>query len=200
MGGSRRQGGSGVCVGQCPLSSGTWLEALRPVRGKLTAPLAMIFQEKSRSETEHALATNILVDYASDDPDRLAELLMVSDPKAYLSLFPVAERRAEQILPRVPSRACQESDVLLERSAAQSIVDKTRRRPREPDRVGTGDTRRAFRFLSDHAAGRVPHDRRGSPQIGIPPRTVPPLCRWAAWCEWRRSGPEMDETGGSLQV
>ena len=78
---------------------GPWLEALRPVRGKLTAPLATIFQDKSRSETEHTLATNILADYASDDPDRLAELLMVSDPKAYLSLFPVAEKRAEQVLP-----------------------------------------------------------------------------------------------------
>jgi hypothetical protein len=47
----------------------------------------------------HTLATDILTDYAGDDPDRLAELLMVSDPKAYVSLFPVAEKRAEQILP-----------------------------------------------------------------------------------------------------
>ena len=47
---------------------GPWLEALRPVRGKLTAPLATIFRDKSRPETEHALATNILTDYASDDP------------------------------------------------------------------------------------------------------------------------------------
>ena len=78
---------------------GPWIEALRPVRGKLTAPLATIFQDKTRPETEHTLATNILADYASDDPDRLAELLMVADPKAYLSLFPVAEKRAEQVLP-----------------------------------------------------------------------------------------------------
>ncbi len=73
---------------------GPWIEALRPVRAKLTAPLATIFQEKERPETEHTLATNILTDYASDDPGRLAELLMVSDPKAYLSLFPVAEKKA----------------------------------------------------------------------------------------------------------
>jgi serine/threonine protein kinase len=78
---------------------GTWLEALRPVRGNLTAPLATIFQDKSRSETIHSLATDILTDYASDDPDRLAELLMVSDPKAYLSLFPLAEKKTEQVLP-----------------------------------------------------------------------------------------------------
>ena len=76
-----------------------WIEALRPVRGKLTAPLATIFRDRNCSESERAQATDILTDYASEDPDRLAELLMVSDPKAYLSLFPVAEKRAEQILP-----------------------------------------------------------------------------------------------------
>ena len=78
---------------------GSWIEAMRPVRSKLLAPLATIFKEKERPESEHKLATNILTDYASDDPDRLAELLMVSDPKAFLSLFPVAEKRAEQIFP-----------------------------------------------------------------------------------------------------
>ena len=45
------------------------------------------------------MATDILTDYASDDPDRLAELLMVSESKAFLSLFPVAEKRAERVLP-----------------------------------------------------------------------------------------------------
>ena len=65
---------------------------------------------------------------------------MMSDPKAYPSLFPVVERQSEKTLPLVPSRACQESNLLLERFAAQSIVDETRRRPREPDRVSTGDT------------------------------------------------------------
>jgi serine/threonine protein kinase/formylglycine-generating enzyme required for sulfatase activity len=81
-----------------PVFLGSWLDALRPVRGKLSPPLVAIFQDKGRTETEHALATNILADYASDDPARLAELLMVSDPKAYRSLFPVAEKRAEQVL------------------------------------------------------------------------------------------------------
>ena len=56
---------------------------------------ATIFRDNERPETEHALATNILADYASDDPDRLSGLLMVADPKAYLSLFPVALKRAQ---------------------------------------------------------------------------------------------------------
>jgi tetratricopeptide (TPR) repeat protein len=78
---------------------GYWMDVLRPVRTKLLAPLATIFTDKKRPESEHALATNILADYASNDPDRLAELLMVSDPKAYASLFPIAAKRAEQVLP-----------------------------------------------------------------------------------------------------
>jgi formylglycine-generating enzyme required for sulfatase activity/tetratricopeptide (TPR) repeat protein len=77
---------------------GPWLEALRPVRGKLTTPIDSIFRDK-RPDSEHTQATNILTDYARDDPDRLAELLTVSDAKAYLSLFPVAETWAEQVLP-----------------------------------------------------------------------------------------------------
>jgi eukaryotic-like serine/threonine-protein kinase len=77
---------------------GPWLDALRPVRGKLAGPLVSIFRDK-HTESEHNQATNILTDYASDDPDRLAELLMVSDPKAYLRLFPIAEKRVDQILP-----------------------------------------------------------------------------------------------------
>jgi tetratricopeptide (TPR) repeat protein len=82
-----------------PVYLGSWLDALRPVRGKLTSPVATIFLDKRRLATEHALATNILADYADDDPDRLAELLMVSDHTAFLSLFPVAEKEAEQVLP-----------------------------------------------------------------------------------------------------
>ena len=78
---------------------GPWIEALRPVRSKLTAPLATVFQDKERPESEHKLATNILANYASDDPDRLAELLMVADKKAFVSLFQVAEKRATQVLP-----------------------------------------------------------------------------------------------------
>jgi hypothetical protein len=82
-----------------PVFLGSWVDLLRPVRRSLTGPLATLFQEMSHPETEHTLATNILADYARDDPDRLAELLMVSDPKAFLSLFPIVAKRAEQTLP-----------------------------------------------------------------------------------------------------
>ena len=81
-----------------PFFSGPWLDALRPVRTKLTSPLACIFREKNRPESEHALATNILTDYASDDPNLIANLLMDADPKAYASFFPLAQRHETKTL------------------------------------------------------------------------------------------------------
>jgi eukaryotic-like serine/threonine-protein kinase len=76
-----------------------WLDALRPVRTKLNAPLANIFREKSRPESERALATSILTDYASDDTTLIANLLMDADPKAYAAIFPIAQRHQATTLP-----------------------------------------------------------------------------------------------------
>jgi formylglycine-generating enzyme required for sulfatase activity len=77
----------------------TLIETLRPIRQRLLNPLASIFRDKGRSESERNFATTLLADYAKDDPSLLAELLMDSDPKAYASLFPVAERQAAGALP-----------------------------------------------------------------------------------------------------
>jgi serine/threonine protein kinase/tetratricopeptide (TPR) repeat protein len=82
-----------------PVFLGQWLDALRPVRAKLIAPLAAVFRDGTRPETEHNIATNTLADFAADDPTTLADLLMDADPKAYLTLFPVAQRLAEEVLP-----------------------------------------------------------------------------------------------------
>jgi serine/threonine protein kinase/formylglycine-generating enzyme required for sulfatase activity len=76
-----------------------WTDALRPVRGKLTRPIAAIFRDKSRTETVRYLATDILTDYASDDPNLLAELLVVADHTAYNRLFSVAELKSEAVSP-----------------------------------------------------------------------------------------------------
>jgi serine/threonine protein kinase len=82
-----------------PVFLGSWLDAFRPVRSKLNPPLAAIFREESRPETEHALATSILADYAKDDPNLIADLVMDADPKAYALLFPVAQRQEAKTLP-----------------------------------------------------------------------------------------------------
>ena len=69
------------------------------MRTRLTTPLAAIFQDKGRPESEHALATDILADYASDDSDLIANLLMDSDPKAYAAFFPIVQQQEAETLP-----------------------------------------------------------------------------------------------------
>jgi formylglycine-generating enzyme required for sulfatase activity len=76
------------------------IETLRPIRKHLLTPLASIFRNPGRSESERTFATTLLADYAADNPDLLAELLMDADPKAFVKLFPVAERQAVKALPR----------------------------------------------------------------------------------------------------
>ena len=86
-------------VGVNPIHLGSWLGALHAVKENLTDSLAAIFREKTRPETEHALATNILVEYGRDNPQLLSELIMVADPGAYKSLLAEAEPRATSYVP-----------------------------------------------------------------------------------------------------
>jgi len=89
---------SDALVGVNPVSLGAWTDLLRPVRKALTPRLAAIFRDAQRPESERSLATNLLFDYASDDPDLVAGLLMVADPKAYSILFPIAQRQSPQFV------------------------------------------------------------------------------------------------------
>jgi hypothetical protein len=66
---------------------GDWLEALRPLRDKLTPPLASILRDPRSPEVERMQATNVLADYAGDDPDLLADLLLDSDARPFSVLF-----------------------------------------------------------------------------------------------------------------
>jgi formylglycine-generating enzyme required for sulfatase activity len=79
-----------------PIYLESWLGALQPMRQELTNPLAAIFRDRTRPETDHILATNILADYAREDPDALGDVLMDADPKAFNTLFPVAEQQREK--------------------------------------------------------------------------------------------------------
>jgi hypothetical protein len=94
--GSRWAGSGGKVAGALvtvnSLVLGPWLEALSPVRDKLTGPMAAIFQDRERPETARSLATDILAVYVADNPDLLAELLLAAEPNAYRTLFPIAER------------------------------------------------------------------------------------------------------------
>src|SRR5262249_5052789 len=74
----------------------TWMGSLRPVRLKLLAPLATIFRDAKRRETERSLATDILADYAADQPDLLADLLLDADDKQFAQFYPKMEVYGER--------------------------------------------------------------------------------------------------------
>lgn len=75
-----------------------WMESLRPVSGQLQHPLAGIFRDVKRRETERSLATDILADYAANQPQVLADLLMDADERQFLVLYPKVKSQAKQVL------------------------------------------------------------------------------------------------------
>ena len=76
-----------------------WIESIRPVRAKLLTPLAAIFREARRRDAERSLATDILADYAADQPSILADLLMDADEKQFAVIYPKFKEKSELGLP-----------------------------------------------------------------------------------------------------
>jgi formylglycine-generating enzyme required for sulfatase activity len=74
---------------------GAWMDCLRPVRTQLLAPLAVVFRDVHRRETERSLASDILADYAADQSQLLADLLMDADEKPFAVLYPKLKDRGE---------------------------------------------------------------------------------------------------------
>ncbi len=75
------------------------MEMLRPIRERLLAPLSTVFRDPKRPETERSFATNILADYAGDNPGALVDVLLDAEPKPFGILYPVAERLSRDTLP-----------------------------------------------------------------------------------------------------
>jgi serine/threonine protein kinase/formylglycine-generating enzyme required for sulfatase activity len=76
-----------------------WLESLRPVRDHLQEPLREIFRDGKRREAVRSLATDILAEYAADQPQELAKLLLDAELNQFLVLFPKLRLSAERGLP-----------------------------------------------------------------------------------------------------
>jgi formylglycine-generating enzyme required for sulfatase activity len=106
---------------------GSWLEALRPVRGKLTTPLAQTFRDTQRPEDIRSKATDILAEYTQDGPGLLAQLLMDADPKSFVRLFPMAERQADRTVPVFQA-------VLAQRGTTEHTADSEQLKDRRAER------------------------------------------------------------------
>ena len=114
-----------------PVYLGPWLDALLPVRVQLTTPLVTIFRDKNRPEIERTLATSILKDYASDDPDLLADLLLDSEEKPFAVLFDKLKARQQRAVPVLeaelarkpaPDATADARDQLAQRQARAAVA------------------------------------------------------------------------------
>lgn len=76
-------------VNENSLRLAAWIKTLRPVRRHLLKPLSMVYRnpDEERSQTQIDLATDILEDYAAENPPMLAELLLDAEPTQFVALF-----------------------------------------------------------------------------------------------------------------
>jgi formylglycine-generating enzyme required for sulfatase activity len=76
---------------------GVWMDGFQSVKGQLIGPLMDVFRDpKEEHAAERTRATEILADYAAEQPERLADLLLDADPKQYAVLFPLLEAKRER--------------------------------------------------------------------------------------------------------
>ena len=76
-----------------------WIDALRPVADWLGDPLIAVFHDEKRAESVRTLAANALAEYLSDQPRKLAGLLVDASEKQFTALYPSVERLSEQTAP-----------------------------------------------------------------------------------------------------
>jgi serine/threonine protein kinase/formylglycine-generating enzyme required for sulfatase activity len=72
------------------------LEQLSPVKTHLLEPLSAVYRNPKRTDSEKTFATNIVVAYAADDAQFLAELLMDADEKQFGPVYDKLEAQRVQ--------------------------------------------------------------------------------------------------------
>jgi hypothetical protein len=115
----------------------SWRDALRPLRGKLLAPLAVAYGNAGRP-AEQSRATEILADYAADEPKVLSDLLLDADEKQFAVIYPkfkeqggrsvaalLAEidRRAVAAEPAVGKPAVRKDKMIFQRKGTIALND-----------------------------------------------------------------------------
>ena len=119
-------------------------DAARPIRKQFLASLATTFRDHE-PETERYFATNILADYASDQPDLLADLLMDAEFKAYAAFFPIAQRQPAKTLPLFQAEIRKQA----------TIPDSDKDSEMVKDRLAERQARAAITLLRMGKAGEI---------------------------------------------
>jgi formylglycine-generating enzyme required for sulfatase activity len=75
-----------------------WLDALRPARDRLIAPLITVYRDAGRRDAERSLAADLLAEYVADRPDSLADLLPDADERAWSKWWPKMQTHRDRAL------------------------------------------------------------------------------------------------------
>lgn len=86
---------AGQLVRQNVLVIGKWMDAFKPISGLLLDPLSAIYRDANTSDSERMLATEVLGEYAANEPAVLADLLGDANEKQFAALFPNLESHGE---------------------------------------------------------------------------------------------------------
>jgi formylglycine-generating enzyme required for sulfatase activity len=87
-----------------PVFLSPWSAAFRPVKKRLLPRLSEIFRNRQSERTaERSFATNLLADYAADQPQVLADLVMDSDEKQFAVMYAKLKELGEDGLPFLQS-------------------------------------------------------------------------------------------------
>jgi formylglycine-generating enzyme required for sulfatase activity len=74
-----------------------WREVYRSVRDSFLKPLTKVYRDALPDRAaDRSLATSLLADYAADDPQVLADLLMDADEKQFAVIYPKFEEQGEK--------------------------------------------------------------------------------------------------------
>jgi formylglycine-generating enzyme required for sulfatase activity len=79
-----------------PSHYSVFLELLGPAGAVLVEPLAAVFRSPERSDAERRLATSLLAEFAAQDPNTLAGLLLDADAKQFAVLFPIVKTHGDR--------------------------------------------------------------------------------------------------------
>ncbi len=115
-----------------PIHVSEWLLIFRPASDQLRAALKEILQDVSRDESDRMHAMSYLVDYASENPRELVDLLENAGAKEFALVLPGVERWHEQsrsLLERevdaddaLPAAKVAENDRRAERQAKAAVA------------------------------------------------------------------------------
>ena len=113
-----------AAVERNPSHFATLLDQFRPVGSWLADPLAEVFRSKDRPDSDRAFATSILADYAANNPQLLADLLMDADLKQFPLLYPKLKEQGTSALTILRDELAKRRDSIVDAKEREKLASR----------------------------------------------------------------------------